>query len=156
MPLDTAHFVRLLSSELDTATRLHDLLSQELDTLNTGDSAALQALNPAKQELLTLLRQQASERLSWMTASQLPHSAECLEAPDIATEPDIIDLWQHLAARYETNRDLSARLGDLVLAMRFRTQQKLKILHAQQNDPHLYNQQGQASGVSRGFRSIEA
>lgn len=156
MPQDTAHFARLLSSELDTASELHTLLQQELDALNSGNSAALGELNPAKQQLLMQLRQQASERLTWMSDQQLPHSSECLQRKDIATQPEIIRLWHMLSDAYEHNRDLSARLAEVVLALRFRTQQKLKILHAQHNDPHLYNEKGKASGVSRGYRSIEA
>jgi len=156
MPMDTARFLELLSSELDTANMLHSLLTQELSALDQGDAGALEALNPAKQQLLNQLRGQASERLNWMSHQQLPHSSECLTATGIAAEPDIIDRWHELAACYEQNRSLSSSLGELVLALRFRTQQKLKILHAQHNDPHLYNEQGKASGHSRGFRSIEA
>lgn len=156
MPLDTEHFARLLSSELDTATELHSLLSFELDALNSGNSDALGDLNPAKHQLLMQLRQQASERLTWMSDQQLPHSSDCLKRNELATDTEIVRLWHDLGDCYDNNRNLSAQLAEVVLALRFRTQQKLKILHAQHNDPHLYNEKGKASGVSRGYRSIEA
>lgn len=156
MLLDTEKFARLLSSELNTSQELHSLLQQEVVALNDNQPSALEQLNPLKHAALANLRSSAGKRLQWMTDNHLLHSPKSIEHPDLKDTPVIRELWQTLAAQYETTRQLSATLNEMVLAMRFRTQQKLKILHAQHNDPHLYNENGRASNALRGNQSIEA
>jgi len=156
MSLDTDEFARLLSSELDASRQLNELLQQELSVVTSHQPMALDTLNPAKEKQVAILRASAGLRLDWMEANQLPVSSECLDHPDIATCKVIATTWQQLAACYESNREISARLSELVLALRFRAEQKLKILHARHNDPHLYNDKGKAAGNSTGFKSIEA
>lgn len=156
MSLNTDTFTRLLSSELDSSRVLHNLLQQEITALSDNHPDQLEQLNPLKQNALANLRTAAGTRLQWMTDNHLLHNAKSIEHPELQNIPAIRTLWQDLAAQYEATRQLSARLNEMVLAMRFRTQQKLKILHAQQNDPHLYNENGRASDALRGKQSIEA
>ncbi|MEQ3693841.1 MAG: flagellar export chaperone FlgN [Alcanivorax sp.] len=156
MSLDTENFTRLLSSELDTSRELHNLLQQEVVALNDNQPSELERLNPLKQTAVANLRAAAGRRLQWMTDNNLLHSPKSIEHPDLQQTPIALELWQALAAQYETTRQLSASLNEMVLAMRFRTQQKLKILHAQHNDPHLYNENGRAANALRGKQSIEA
>jgi flagella synthesis protein FlgN len=91
-----------------------------------------------------------------MKDHQLPLSAECLQHEAIQNNSEIHPLWQQLAAQYEANRQVSERLSEMVLALRFRAEQKLRILHARQNDPHLYNEHGKTAGANPGLNSIEA
>lgn len=156
MSLDTDLFARLLSSELDSSRHLHELLTQEVVALTKNQPAELEQLNPLKQTALADLRMAAGKRLQWMTDNNLLHSPKSIEHPELQNTPLILELWQSLAGQYETTRQLSATLNEMVLAMRFRTQQKLKILHAQHNDPHLYNENGRATNAHRGKQSIEA
>jgi flagellar biosynthesis/type III secretory pathway chaperone len=156
MSLDTETFTRLLSSELDTSRELHNLLQQEVVALNDNQPSELERLNPLKQTAVVNLRAAAGRRLQWMTDNNLLHSPKSIEHPDLQQTPIALELWQALAAQYETTRQLSASLNEMVLTMRFRTQQKLKILHAQHNDPHLYNENGRAANALRVKQSIEA
>jgi len=156
MSLDTALLARLMSSELDTSRQLYSLLQQEMDAVTHYRTAELDTLNPAKEQQVTLLKQHAGERLQWMKDHELPLSPACLKHEEIRNAPDIHPLWQQLAAQYDANRQLSERLSEMVLALRYRAEQKLRILHAQHNDPHLYNANGKTAGTHPGFKSIEA
>ena len=155
MLLDTSPLARLMSSELDASRQLFTLLEQELEAVSHHRTSELDTLNPAKEHQVKLLKQ-AGTRLEWMKDHQLPLSAECLQHEAIQSNPEIHPLWQQLAAQYEANRQISERLSEMVLALRFRAEQKLRILHARQNDPHLYNEYGKTAGANPGLNSIEA
>jgi flagella synthesis protein FlgN len=74
-----------------------------------------------------------------MKEHQLPLSAQCLDTDNLqALRP----LWQQVEAQYQANQRLSTKLSQIVLGVRLRTEQKLKILLGRQNEPYLYNQQG--------------
>ncbi len=156
MLLDTSSLARLMSSELDASRQLFTLLKQELEAVSHHRTSELDTLNPAKEQQVALLKQLARARLQWMKDHQLPLSAECLKHEAIQNNSEIHPLWQQLAAQYEANRQISERLSEMVLALRFRAEQKLRILHARQNDPHLYNEYGKTSGANPGLNSIEA
>lgn len=156
MPLDTATFAELMSSELTISQQLFKLLQQELDAVQQQNTTELETLNSAKAQRVNDLKEQAARRLKWMQFHELPLTPECLHHPDIVQNTSILDLWQQLAAQYDLNRQISERLSEMVLALRFRTEQKLRILHARQNDPNLYNEDGKTAGAQPGFKSIEA
>lgn len=156
MHLDIDQFAHLLASELSLTTALQSLLKEESQALVSQNIEQLQALQPSKQAMLHNIQQSANNRLSWMTDHDLPSSPACLEHPLIQARADIATTWQALAASYAFNRDYSEHLSELVLKARYRTQQQLKILHGRQNDPHLYNQDGKASGLNRGLGYVQA
>ncbi|MBE0483348.1 MAG: flagellar protein FlgN [Bacterioplanes sp.] len=156
MNLDTDQFAQHLASELSLTTALQTLLKEERQALVSQDIEQLQALQATKQALLNHIQSAAHQRLRWMEDNQLPTSPACLEHPQVQSHADIATTWQALAASYEFNRDYSEHLSDLVLKARYRTQQQLKILHGRQNDSHLYNQDGKASGVNRGKGYVQA
>ncbi|GGY39242.1 hypothetical protein GCM10011297_10560 [Bacterioplanes sanyensis] len=156
MSLNPEPLARYLHDELALNQRLQQLLHQEVDVLRQLQPEQLQPLQAPKQTLLAQIQQTANERLEWMTSQQLPHSPACLEHPDIANQDQILKLWQQLASAYDDNRQLSAQLTELVLVARHRTQQRLQILRGSNNDPHLYNEQGQAKGVNKGQGYVQA
>lgn len=156
MQLDINQFAQQLASELSLTTALQTLLKEESQALVSQNIEQLQALQPTKQALLQNIQQTATHRLRWMEDNHLPTSPKCLEHPDVQAHADIATTWQALAASYEFNRDYSEHLSDLVLKARYRTQQQLKILHGRQNDSHLYNQDGKASGLNRGKGYVQA
>ncbi|GAA6145834.1 flagellar export chaperone FlgN [Thalassolituus maritimus] len=156
MSLDTDYFAQLMSSELDVSKQLFTLLQQELDAVQHQRTADLDTLNPAKAQQVADLKQQAGIRLKWMQSHELPLTPECLCHPDLQQNTSVLELWQQLAAQYDLNRQISERLSEMVIALRFRAEQKLRILHARQNDPHLYNENGKTAGANPGFKSIEA
>ena len=102
MSLDTENFTRLLSSELDTSRELHNLLQQEVVALNDNQPSELERLNPLKQTAVANLRAAAGRRLQWMTDNNLLHSPKSIEHPDLQQTPIALELWQALAAQYET------------------------------------------------------
>ncbi|WP_320821274.1 flagellar export chaperone FlgN [Thalassolituus sp.] len=156
MQSDTEFFAELLNTELKTTCTLHSVLQRELSALSAKDMDVLQRLTSEKKTLLTGLQQQAQQRLQWLTDQDLPHNNQCLQRHDLAAHGDIPSLWQQLIKQYEQNQDLSVRLSEVVLSLRYRTQQQLKILHGRYNDPHLYNNEGKASGLALGNSCIQA
>lgn len=156
MQSDTEFFAALLNTELKTTCTLHSVLQRELSALSAKDMDALKYLTPEKQTLLASLQQQAQQRLQWLTDQNLPHNHQCLLRQDLAAHAEIPSLWQQLIDQYEQNQHLSARLSEVVLSLRYRTQQQLKILHGRHNDPHLYNNEGKASGPALGNSCIQA
>lgn len=156
MQLDINQFAQQLAAELSLTTALQTLLKEESQALVSQNIEQLQALQPTKQALLQNIQQTAASRLRWMEENHLPASPQCLEHPEVQSHADIATTWQALAASYEFNRDYSEHLSDLVLKARYRTQQQLKILHGRQNDSHLYNQEGKASGLNRGKGYVQA
>jgi len=156
MQSDTEFFAALLNTELQTTCTLHSVLQRELSALSGKDIDALQCLIPEKQTLLATLQQQAQQRLQWLIDQDLPHNNQCLQRQDLAAHAEIPSLWQQLIHQYEQNQHLSVRLSEVVLLLRYRTQQQLKILHGRHNDPHLYNNEGKASGLTLGNNCIQA
>lgn len=151
MTADNITFAQLLTSELELTSALHQLLEQELAALQEQAMEPLSALQHTKSELLQQLQHQSQQRLDWMTQQQLPHSKECLERPDFAADEQLNQLWQQLGDGYEKNQQLSRVLGQIVLTARKRSIDLLNILHGKQNDPHLYNSNGKASGLNQGL-----
>ena len=156
MQSNTEFFAALLNTELKTTCTLHSVLQRELSALSAKDMGDLQRLIPEKQTLLASLQQQAQQRLQWLTDQELPHNNQCLQRQDLAAHAEIPSLWQQLIHQYEQNQYLSVRLSEVVLSLRYRTQQQLKILHGRHNDPHLYNNEGKASGLALGNNCIQA
>lgn len=146
----------LLKQELTLAVQLHQLMEQEQSALGANDLQALQELQPQSAQTVEQLRNQADLRLQWMKDQQLPLAAACLDHPSLQPAANIRRLWQTLEQQYLRNQKLSETLAEIVLTARFRTQQKLKILRGQQNDPHLYNGKGQANHVPKGQGYIQA
>lgn len=156
MSLDSERLAGLMSSELDASRQLHALLQQELAALKAQQASDLDALNPAKNAAVGELQQAAGARLHFMKTHGLPLNKSCLDHDAMQQSARLQSLWQDLAAQYDANQILSEQLSELVLGLRFRTEQKLKILRARENDPHLYNQKGLASAHGTGSTSIEA
>jgi len=156
MQSDTEFFAALLNTELKTTCTLHSVLQRELSALSAKDMDAMQHLTPEKQTLLANLQRQAQQRLQWLTEQDLPHNNQCLQRHDLAVHAEIPSLWQQLINQYDKNQHLSVRLSEVVLSLRYRTQQQLKILHGRHNDPHLYNNEGKASGLTLGNSCIQA
>ncbi len=156
MSLNPEPLAHYLNEELALNQRLQLVLLQEVDILREQQPEQLHGLQEPKQTLLAQIQQTASDRLAWMTSQQLSHSPACLEHPAIANHGHIPSQWQQLANLYEENRQLSAQLSELVMHARFRTQQRLQILRGGNNDPHLYNEQGKAKGVTKGQGYVQA
>lgn len=153
---DTALFETLLQQEHILAEQLYQLMQQEQQALAAEDLQALQELQPLSADALEQLRLHASNRLQWMQDHDLPHSAACLQHPSMQTAANIHRLWHALDLQYQHNQTLATTLSEVILSARHRTQQKLKILRGQQNDPHLYNVRGQTSRLKQGQGYIQA
>lgn len=151
MTADNMIFAQLLSSELELTSALHQLLEQELAALREQAMEPLSALQHEKSQLLKKLKKQSQQRLDWMTQQQLPHTKACLERPDFASDDTLQQRWQQLGDSYEKNQQLSRILNQIVLTARKRSIDLLNILHGKQNDPHLYNSNGKASGLNQGL-----
>lgn len=156
MSTASAQFEDLLHQEHMLADALHQQLELERDALAANDLQALQELQQHSAQAVENLRTHAAARLQWMQDHDLPISSECLNHPLVATAANIHRLWYDLEIQYHRNQTLSAALADVVLAARHRTQQKLKILRGQHNDPHLYNNKGTTSGLNHGQGFIQA
>ena len=156
MQSDSQHFTQLLNSEQELATHLHQLLSDEKTALQSNDLARLQQLQPQRDTAIEELARRAKSRLTWMDDHQLPHSSECLTHPLLQDQPAVANQWQTLAEQYQRNHSLSEQLAEVVLQLRKRKREQLKILRGQQNDPHLYNQNGNTLGLSSSASYIKA
>ncbi|MCD8522554.1 MAG: flagellar protein FlgN [Saccharospirillaceae bacterium] len=155
MSTDIAQFSAFLQTELELTSGIHAILERERDALATTDLPGLQQLQQEKTLCLRQLQEHAEKRLQWMKDSGLPQSAQCLRHPDIAAAATISPLWHALESQYQKNQTLSVQLSDIVIQARHRTQQKLKILRGQHNDPHLYNDKGKASSLTQGQGYIQ-
>ena len=156
MTLNTSKFLDLLQLEYSVALELTDYLQQEQQALTDNHIELLETLQTHKQATLSALQQQALQRIDWMEQHQLPLSSECLHSFSSKDAATISPLWKNLANSYQQNQQLSARLSEMVLILRHRTQQKINILHGKKNDSGLYNQSGQASTIGLGKQSIQA
>ena len=116
----------------------------------------LQALQEQQQTSVTQLQQHAEQRLQWMQREALPLSSECLTHPAIKQEANISRLWHSLSEQYIQNQKLSAKLAEVTLGLRHRTQQKLNILHGRKNESDLYNKSGKTNSNTQGLSSIQA
>lgn len=155
MNQDIDYFASLLRREYELAWQLHKLMEQEKDALADHNLQALNDLRHQSTVAIEQLRTQAGSRLQWMQHRQLPLSAACLDDPALQPATQLIPLWDQLESQYLHNRTLSETLAEVVLSARYRTQQKLKILRGQQNDPHLYNDKGEASRLRHGQGYIQ-
>ena len=155
MSQDNDTLASLLEQELTLAVQLHQLMEQEHTALGANDLQALQELQPQSARQVEQLRNLASDRLQWMKDRQLPLASSCLDHPSLQPAANLRRLWQMLEEQYLRNQKLSEILSEIVLTARFRTQQKLKILRGQQNDPHLYNDKGKASSLKQGQGYIQ-
>ena len=149
-------FAHLLSSELELTSALHQLLEQELAALQEQAIEPLSILQHKKSELLQQLQNQSRQGIDWMEQQQLPQTKECLKRPDFAADDHLQQQWQQLGESYEKNQKLSQVLGQIVLTARKRSIDLLNILHGKQNDPHLYNSNGKASGLNQGLGYTQA
>lgn len=156
MTLNTSKFLDLLQLEYSVALELTDYLQQEQQALTDNHIELLETLQTHKQATLSALQQQALQRIDWMEQHQLPLSPECLHSFSSKDAATISPLWKNLANSYQQNQQLSARLSEMVLILRHRTQQKINILHGKKNDSGLYNQSGQANTIGLGKQSIQA
>lgn len=156
MTLNTSKFLDLLQLEYSVALELTDYLQQEQQALTDNHIELLETLQTHKQVTLSTLQQQALQRIDWMEQHQLPLSSECLHSFSSKDAATISPLWKNLANSYQQNQQLSARLSEMVLILRHRTQQKINILHGKKNDSGLYNQSGQANTIGLGKQSIQA
>ena len=76
-----------------------------------------------------------------MKEHQLPLSAQCLDTDGLQT---LRPLWLQVEAQYQANQRLSTKLSQIVLGVRLRTEQKLKILLGRQmNHTYTTNKAGQ-------------
>ena len=155
MTADAELLAEYLEQEYQLADQLYRLMQQERDALATNDLRALQDLQQQSASAVERLKQQASLRLQWMQEKQLPLASACLDHPSLQAHTPLRTLWQRLEQQYQRNQTLSESLADIVLTARYRTQQKLKILRGQQNDPHLYNDKGEASRLRQGHGYIQ-
>lgn len=156
MTLDTAKFLDLLQQESQVAEKIYQLLLEEEQVLSQPTPQAIEKLNTPKLELINQLQALATERLEWMTSQQLEHSSTCLEHPDLKDHAGIQSAWKNLSEIYINNQELSVRLSDTVLAMRYRTEQKIKILQGGQDGQHLYDAQGKAKDIQPGVTYTQA
>lgn len=139
MAPDANFFSALLDTEHQTLIALHDTLEQELEALAQDHLTDLEQLRQNNAALVQQLQKQSAARLAWMQEQGLALSAQCLNTPSLR---DLQPLWLKLEAQYQANQRLSIKLSQIVLGVRLRTEQKLKILLGRQNEPYLYNQQG--------------
>ena len=151
MATDTLLLTQHLQSELELTTALQSLLRQELTAIRDNQLDTLSRLQQHKQQLLQQLQPQANLRLEWLAEHNLPQDNSCLQRPELTAADDIHQLWHQLENSYTDNQQLSLTLSDLVLTMRKRTIDRLNILRGGQNDPHLYNSNGRASGLNKGL-----
>ena len=161
MPCDTTvihELKQLLLNELALGRLLQHQLEHERTLLLGGPAAeALQGSAKAKSTTLQHLNHCANARLEWMDSHQLPLAEAFLQHPAVQAEPAVAILWQQLADQYRLNRDLSERMGELVLAARRRVQKRLEILHGQSERRQLlYNKQGQRHSLPAGRGYIQA
>ena len=156
MSADTEYFAAMLSQELELTQQIHGILQQEKEALRANDLPVLQQLQQSSGHSLNRLKEHAAGRLQWMASHGLPHSSACLDHPDLQQAANIRLLWQQLEAQYRTNQSLSQQLSDIVLGARQQTIQKLKILRGRENDPHLYDNKGNASNLNQGQGYIQA
>lgn len=156
MAVNIAHFTELLQQEQQLVVKIHQLLEQEEQALTSNNLAQLEALQGQQQTSVTQLQQHAEQRLQWMQSKELPLSSECLTHPAIAQEESISRLWHSLSEQYIQNQKLSAKLAEVTLGLRHRTQQKLNILHGRKNETDLYNKSGKTNSNAQGLNSIQA
>ena len=156
MTLDTQTFLNFLQQEFDVAEQIHQLLLEEEQALSHATPQTIEKLNAPKLELVSQLQQLASSRLEWMTDNELEHSSRCLEHPLLSNNTKILELWKNLSEIYINNQQLSARLSDTVLAMRYRTEQKIKVLQGGQTGQPLYDAQGKAKDTPPGVTYTQA
>lgn len=148
-------FYEQLTSELEIARSLHQLLLTERQLLDPPDLKPLQTIQTEKKQQLEALRKTAEQRCKWLSLHDIPLDKHCINHPLLAgqTPEDnerLLELWQELAAQFEENRRLTDVLGNIVLRARNRTQNLLKILHGQKNVPNLYNKSGHARAAQTG------
>lgn len=139
MPPDADFFTALLNDEHHILLALHSAMESELEALDQDSLDDLERLRQESAALVQRLQQQSVDRLKWMKEHQLPLSAQCLDTDGLQT---LRPLWLQVEAQYQANQRLSTKLSQIVLGVRLRTEQKLKILLGRQNEPYLYNQQG--------------
>lgn len=156
MVLNFSDFQTLLVQEQVLAEALNSLLNQEQNALSNDDLESLESLQKHKKTALADLQQQAQQRLQWLEQHQLPISAQCLLEFSQPQQEKLQPLWSQLEEIYQQNQQLSARLSDMVLILRHRTQNKINILHGKTKDTTLYNQQGLPHGAGLGKQSIQA
>lgn len=156
MAVNIAYFTELLEQEQQLVQKVYQLLQQEEQALTDNHLAQLQALQEQQQRSVTQLQQHAEQRLQWMQSQELPLSSECLLHPVIAQEENISRLWHTLSEQYLQNQKLSAKLAETTLGLRYRTQQKLNILHGRNNESDLYNKSGKPHSKTTGLSSIQA
>lgn len=155
MTADAEHLADYLEQEYQLAEHLYRLMQQEQDALASHDLRALQELQQQSASAVNQLQTQATLRLQWMQEQHYPLAAACLDHPSLQPAANLRRLWTRLEKQYQLNQTLSAVLAEVVLSARHRTQQKLKILRGQQNDPHLYNDKGEASRLRQGQGYIQ-
>lgn len=155
MAIDVTHLSELLQQEHKIAVALHNLLQHEEKTLVSDDLPLLEEQQGKHQGLVKQLQDHAEKRLQWMQDNNLPLSSECLLHPAIEQEATISRLWHTLSDQYLLNQDLSAKLAEVTLGLRHRTQQKLNILHGRKNEPNVYNKSGKTNSNVQGLGSIQ-
>lgn len=156
MTSNTSFFVQLLEQELDCLSQITKQLNQEQVAIVDGNLEQLETLQPQKNTLLKQLQQQANERLQWMQEQQLPLSNDCLNHFSVDDAKLLSPIWKNLEAEYQHNQILSAKLSEIVLILRHKTQSQIKILFGQLNDNSVYNQQGKENSVGLGRHSVQA
>lgn len=155
MAINVIHFSELLQQEHDLAVALQKLLQREEKALTSSDLPQLEKQQTQHQMLVNQLQEHAEERLQWMQSNGLPLSSECLQQPAIQQEANISRLWHKLSEQYLLNQKLSAKLSEVTLGLRHRTQQKLNILHGRKNEANVYNKSGKTNSNVQGLNSIE-
>lgn len=155
MATNATHFKELLQQEHSIAAALYDLLLDEEKTIANNKLPQITDQKKQHQLLVTQLQEQAEKRLQWMQDNQLPLSSECLLDPAIQQEATIDRLWHTLSEQYLLNQKLSAKLAEVTLGLRHRTQQKLNILHGRNNEPSVYNKSGKTNPNMQGLNSIQ-
>ncbi len=156
MAINVTHFNELLQQEHDLVIALQKLLINEEKTLVNNSLLRLEEQQTKHQVLVKQLQEHAEKRLQWMQSNNMPLSSECLLHPSIQQEASISRLWHSLSEQYLLNQKLSAKLAEVTLGLRHRTQQKLNILHGRKNEPNLYNKSGKTNSNVQGLSSIQA
>lgn len=156
MTPNTSFFVQLLEQELDCLSQITEQLGKEEVAIIDSNLEQLEVLQPHKSALLKQLQLQANKRLDWMKEQQLPLSNECLQHFSNDDANSLTPIWKKLEAEYQHNQTLSAKLSEIVLILRHKTQNQIKILFGQLNDNSVYNQQGKENSVGLGKHSVQA
>lgn len=156
MVLNSSDFLNLLEQELLATQHITQLLQQEHEQITEQELDNFEALQAQKKIALTALRQQAQLRIQWLEQHNLPLSASALAHFNDQNTQYLHDLWQQLENSYQQNQQLSAKLGELVLILRHRAEQRIKILYGRTDESALYDQYGQAGNNGRGRQSIQA